>query len=52
MQDISTIWNTTYDLLDSISCNLRALKALKPENDCSIIQSYVPSDKEFDYCYL
>jgi hypothetical protein len=48
VQDISTRWNTTYDLLDSISCNLRALKALKLENDCSIIQSYVPSDKEFD----
>lgn len=48
VQDVTNRWNSTYDLLDSLCCNMRALKALKLENDCSTIQSYVPSDLEFE----
>lgn len=48
IQDINIRWNSTYDLLDSISCNMRALQALKLENDCLVIHSYVPSEKEFE----
>ena len=48
IQDVPTRWNSTFDMLKSISINQGPLNSLKYSQGTELIREYIPTHMEFD----